>query len=260
MQRNTQTNLAEEIILRGAVWSLIGVIFGSLFVLLAEALVARVPEPFDLVLATVGAAALTSLFYGSMRLTVMVANFTFIAMLVYTWQGPSTLDLMPLVFIGAGVGVAVGAAYGFKDKSSRVFCAEAKIIAGAVAGVVAGMLVLIGSLLFDGVTRETLAMVAAPVGVLAYISLAGWFISRCHHLLPTFVDGTVVGLGVGSVTGLVFLIMAGTLDSALLGSEALQRFVGRVEASWGSTVVACALACLPVGVVRAILRVPWYDR
>lgn len=251
--------LVEEMLLRGIVWALVGAIFGALFVMLAEAVQTRLTSPFYIVLATIGAAALTSLFYGSMRLTVMVANFTFVAMLVHTWQGPETLSLEPLIFIGAGVGMAVGAAYGLKDKTSRIFCAEAKIIAGAVAGGVAGTLALSGSVLLGDAGYVALAMGIAPVGILAYILVARWFISRCHKLLPAVVDGTIVGLGVGAVTGLMFVVMAGTLDEGLFASLALQSYVAQVEANWGPTVIGCALTCFPVGVVRAIIKAPWYD-
>jgi hypothetical protein len=253
-------SLLEDVAVRGGVWSLIGLIFGSLFAILAEGAVGYLVAPFDLVLASAGAAALTSLFYGSMRLTVMVANFTFVAMLIYTWLGPAALGLGPLVFIGAGVGVAVGAAYGLKDKASRIFCAEAKIMAGTLAGLVAGMLALLLRLLFDDLPLTLVAMLVAPVAVLLYIVFADWFISHCHHLLPAYVDGMVVGFGVGGMTGLVFLIMAGALEPSLLDAEALRSFVARVEASWGLTAAGCALTCLLVGVTRALMRLPWYDR
>lgn len=258
-QSDQDLGLAEDMLLRGVVWALVGAIFGMLFVLFVEVLSGRVMAPFDILLATVGGAAVTSLFYGSMRLTVLVANFTFMAMLVYTWLGPPTLSLMTLVFVGAGVGVTVGAAYGLNDKASRVFCAEAKIIAGAVAGGVAGALALVVWQLFPGLSYPTLAMLVAPVGILAYIMLARWFIARCHHLLPAVVDGIVVGLGVGAVTGLMFVVMAGALDGSLIGAEALRAYVGRVEANWGETILRCALCSIPFGFARAIIRAPWYN-
>lgn len=259
MKANESTGLAEDMLLRGAVWGMIGAIFGALFVMFAEAIGFYLGSPYDIVLATVAAAALTSLFYGSMRLTVLVANFTFIAMLVYTWQAPSSLSLEPLVFIGAGVGIAVGAAYGLKDKASRVFCAEAKMIAGAVAGGVAGALALIVSYLFADLGHASLAMIVAPIGILAYILLARWFVSRCHRLLPAVVDGSIVGLGVGAVTGLMFVVMAGALDEGLLAADGLQRYAVSVEANWGSVILGCALTCIPVGVVRAVIKAPWYN-
>ena len=260
MQQTTQPSLQQEILLRGGVWALVGVIFAFLFVLLLEFARVFVDPPYAFAAAAIGGAALTALFYGSMRLTVLVANFTFIAMLAYVWQAGAPLGVEPLVVVGAGIGLAVGTLYGLKDKRSRVFCAEAKIIAGAVAGIVGGILAALLAWLVPGIAISVVAMLVAPVSVLAYIRLSGWFISRCQHLLPPFVDGAVVGLGVGSVTGLLFLIMAGTLDPNLLAGEELRGFVDRFEAGWGMTVVGCALVCFVIGAVRAWLGIPWYDK
>lgn len=251
--------LTEDILMRGAVWALVGAIFGVLFIMFVEAFGMRVRAPYDSVLATIAAAALTSLFYGSMRLTVLVANFTFIAMLIYTSQGLSAISPEPLIFISAGVGVAVGAAYGLNDKASRVFCAEAKIIAGAVAGGVAGALVLLVTYLLGNLGSIRLAAIVAPVGILTYTLLARWFVSRCHHLLPAVIDGTIVGLGVGVATGLMFVVMAGALDEGLIASDGLQLYAAGVEAQWGEALFSCALACIPVGVFRALVRAPWYN-
>jgi hypothetical protein len=237
---------------------MVGVIFGTLFVVLAEIFHLYLPASYALLLSIVGAAALTSLFYGSLRLAVMVANFTFVATLVYTWQGAPHLGLEPLVFVGAGIGLAVGTAYGLHDNRSRVYCADAKIVAGAFAGLLGGIVALVGVLLVDGVSYSWLAMAVAPVALLIYVSTAGWFIKRCHHLLPAAGDGAVVGLGVGTVTGLVFLILAATLDPQSLGTAELARYVGRVEEVWMATVAGCALACFPIGAARSLLRVPWY--
>jgi hypothetical protein len=260
MQRKKRLSLKQEIALRGVVWALVGVIFGFLFVLLLEFVRIFVEPPYVFAVAAIGGAALTALFYGSMRLTVLVANFTFVAMLGYVWQAGTPLVIEPLVFIGAGVGLAVGALYGLKDKRSRVYCAEAKIIAGAVSGILGGVLATGLAWLLPAIPVGAVAMVVAPVSVLAYVRLSGWFISRCQHFLPPFVDGAVVGLGVGSVTGLLFLIMAGTLDPKLLAGAELRAFVGRFEAGWGLAVLGCALVCFPIGAVRAWLGIPWYDK
>lgn len=260
MQHTKRLSLQQEIALRGAVWALVGVIFGFLFILLLEFVRIFVEPPYGFALAAIGGAALTALFYGSMRLTVLVANLTFIGMLAYVWQGGTPLVVEPLVFVGAGVGLVVGTLYGLKDKRSRVYCAEAKIIAGAVSGIVGGALAVGLAWLFPAIAPSVVGMAVAPVSVLAYVRLSGWFISRCQHFLPPFVDGAVVGLGVGSVTGLLFLIMAGTLDPNLLAGAELRAFVGRFEAAWGMTVLGCALVCFPIGAVRAWLGIPWYDK
>jgi hypothetical protein len=248
-----------ETAVRGAIWALIGVIFGFLFVVIAELLADQVGPPYAVPAAIVLAAGLTSLFYGSMRLAVLVANLTFIAIMLFTWQsgGGATLDL--LVFLGGGLGLAVGAAYGWYDKGSRVCCADAKTIAGLVAGGVAAMAVAPLALLVADIDGRWLAMIGAPLALLVYVSIARWFIDRCHGLFPPVVDGALVGLGVGVFIGLLCLIIAGALDAALLSEPAQQALVQRVEAAWPGTVFACAAACFPVGVLRSVLGVAWYD-
>jgi hypothetical protein len=249
----------EELLLRGVTWAMVGVLFGSLFVLLVELLRIYLPTSAGLALAVIIAAALTSLFYGSMRLTLLVANFTFVATLVYTWLAAPRIGLEPLMFVGAGIGVAVGVAYGLHDKRSRVFCADAKIVAGAFAGIVAAGLALLAFVVLDPETYTPVAILVTPLAILVYIKSAGWFIKRCQQLLPAAGDGAVVGLGVGIVTGLVFLTMAASLDPKQLRAAELVAYVERVEEVWMATVAGCALACFPIGALRAFMKLPWYD-
>jgi len=259
MQYPRQASPIEEIAVRGLTWALIGMIFGFIFAVLAEIQGTYLPGPLGQLAAIAAAAALTALFYGSMRLTVLVANLTFIATLVYTWKGSAIFGLEPLVLIGAAIGVLVGATYGWKDKRSRVFCADAKVLAGAAAGVLGGALVLgleavIGQL--EGAWR---AMVLAPLATSIYIALAPWFVRRCRTLLPPILDGALVGLGVGGVTGVLFMVMVGTFAPEMIPSAPLQALVQRVEQAWPGIVVGCSLVCFPVGVARALLKRPWYD-
>lgn len=259
MQQKKSGSFFEDLVIRGTVWSLIGVLFGTLFIVVLEMLRDQLAFAPGLVLAITGAAAITSLFYGSMRLTVLVANVTFVAMLIYVWQSGSLQDLHVLILIGAGVGMTIGTVYGWTDKASRVFCADAKIVTALVAGVCSGLLALLLQWMIDGLPLSMLAMLVAPFGIVLYITLAGWFVTHCHQMLPDAVDGMLVGLGVGSVTGLLFVIMAGSFDSSLLDSDFLQGLVLRIEGYWSATVLACAGACFAVGALRSMMRVRWYQ-
>ena len=58
---------------------MVGAIFGTLFVVLVEIFYVYLPVGAGLLVAAVAAAALTSLFYGSMRLTIMVEEIASIA-------------------------------------------------------------------------------------------------------------------------------------------------------------------------------------
>jgi hypothetical protein len=255
---NSEIDL-EQTVVRGLVWALVGVIFALVFVAVSEALRGLLDVTLHVLLGAVGAAALTALLYGSMRLTVMTANFTFIAMLVYTWASGGQLAPEPLIFVGASVGLVVGTLYGWHDKQSRIFCADAKIMAGVLAGLLAGGVATGVALLLDGLSHPWLAMVVAPIGTLIYVSVAHWFVRRCHHWLPAVANGAIVGCGVGAVTGLFFMVMAGTLDPELLGSQRLQVYVDGVGRYWIGAMLGCAAVNFAVGVVRAIMRVPWYN-
>lgn len=258
LEPNPRTMQLEQTVLRGAVWAFIGVFFGFIFVVLMAYLQGFATPSFQLLGATAGAAGLTALFYGSMRLTVMVANFTFIAMVFYTW-GNAQLTLEPLIYIGAIVGLVVGAVYGAKDKRSRVFCAEAKIVAGVFSGILASVLGLLAGFLFDGPLLPWAGIIVAPAATLIYVSSAYWFVDRCHRFLPPVLDGALVGLGVGSATGLLFMIMAGTLDPSLLGMPYHQSLVEYVQSTWIGVVAGAAAVCAAIGVLRSVLKVRWYN-
>ncbi|WP_078119301.1 hypothetical protein [Thiosocius teredinicola] len=259
MQSTPWPQRLESTLLRAAIWALVGVIFGFIFVVLVEFLRDHLPFMAAILVGAVGASALTALFYGSMRLTVMVANLTFVAMLLVTWQSGGQVSLNMLVLAGALVGLPVGALYGRTDKLSRVFCADAKIIAGAFAGAVGGLLVFVIGLVSPDWAASRAAWVIAPTSALVYVTAAHWFVRRCRGVLPPTGDGALVGVGVGAMTGLLFMIMAGSLDPSLLDSDTMRAFATRVEHAWGVTVIACGLVCAVVGVARALLDVPWYD-
>jgi len=248
----------EQTVLRGAIWAIVGVVFGFLFVVLSAYLEPVVSPPLLLIAATVGASGLTALFYGSMRLAVMVANFTFIAMVFYTW-GNTHLTLEPLIYIGAIVGLVVGTIYGAKEKGSRIFCAEAKIVAGLFSGVLAALLGYLPGMVLNAPAHLWAAMIGAPAAILIYVTSAHWFVDRCHRFLPPVVNGGLVGTGVGAATGLLFMIMAGTLDPGLLGKAYHLALVEHVESVWLSAVAGAAATCFLVGILRSLLNVRWYN-
>lgn len=250
----------EETLLRGVVWAFIGAIFSFLFVAFSEYLREVAVMPLRILIATVGSAALTALFYGSMRLTVIVTNLTFIAMVIYVGlPKPEGTPLELLILIGSVIGLVVGGLYGWHDKQSRVFRADGKIIAGLFSGGAVALVVVVPAMSINELPYPWSTMLIAPLVILVYISSAYWFVERCCDLLPPIGDGAVVGLGVGSVTGLLFVIMAGHLDPHFLGFASLQPFVERVNAVWGPTIAATSGVCFVVGIARSLLQIRWYD-
>jgi hypothetical protein len=144
------------------------------------------------------------------------------------------------------------------DKRSRVFCADAKIVAGLFAGVLAaGLAFILGP--FVEMPYPWTTILIAPAATLIYVSSAHWFVDRCHGFLPPAVGGALVGLGVGGMTGFLFMIMAASIDPELLGMAFHQPFVERVQDVWAHTVVGTAGVCFVVGVLRSLFKVRWYN-
>jgi hypothetical protein len=249
----------EDAALRGLVWALIGGIFALVFVVLREALRGMFGPPLDILAAAIAAAALTALLYGSMRLTVVAANLTFIAMLVFTWVRGAGLALEPLVIVGAVVGVVVGTLYGLFDRRSRIYCAEAKVVAGVVSGAVAGATAILVARFYPNISGVWLAVIIGPIGTLIYVNVAHWFVRHCQHWLPAGANGALVGLGVGGFTGLFFMVLAGSLDPSWIADIDRRELVVRIHDYWMEAVLACAAASCLIGIARSLLRTPWYD-
>jgi hypothetical protein len=251
----------EDMLLRSLAWVFVGLVFGFIFVVSGEVLHGVVGETWRMPLATVMASTLTSLVYGSMRLTVIVANVLLAVLVLYFAfdDQPGQLTLGRIMLVCAAIGTLVGGLYGWSETRSMVWCADAKIVAGLVAGLPAALLALVlGLFNLDVATAHPWLVAAlAPVAAVFYVRRAAWFIGHCHRLLPRVGDGILVGLGVGVVTGLLFLVMAGIFGIDM-GPE-LSAFFTHVDARLSATLLWSAGGCLLLGLARSFLRVPWYN-
>jgi len=137
------------------------------------------------------------------------------------------------ILIGAVVRLIVGTLCGWQEKRSRICCADAKILAGLLAGVSASLFALILGLLFEELVYPKSAMAIAPIAIL--------------------------GLGVGGTTGFLFMLMAASLDPDRLRVTDHLRLMERVQGVWLPIAIGTAASCGVVGVMRSLLRVRWYD-
>ena len=251
----------EDMLLRSLAWVFVGLVFGFIFVVSGEVLRGVLGDPWRLPLATVMASTMTSLVYGSMRLTVIVANVLLAVLVLYFAfdDQPGQLTLGRIMLVCAGIGTLVGGLYAWGETRSQVWCADAKIVAGLVAGFPAALLALLLPLFgFDAsMTYPWLVALLGPLAAVVYVRRARWFIAHCHRLLPRVGDGILVGLGVGVVTGLLFLVMAGIFGIDM-GSE-LSAFFTHVDARLSATLLWSAAGCLVLGLARSFMRVPWYN-
>ena len=246
-----------EALIRGAVWALVGVIYGFLLVVLLHALpVDRFPY-LGYPIAVIAASALGALLYGSMRLTVMVSIYAAIAVAIAFVSVPGQRTLVVLISTGAVIGLVAGMLYGRYVLGSRVYRADAKLLAGIFAGAIASISALIPALLFEPLPNFLLAMILCPLTGMLYMAVLPWFVHRFSDLLPPVADGALVGTGAGGLMGLLFAIMVGTLHGYLPEDEELQ--VMAILSAWPAASAGGALGAFLVGAGGAFLRVPWRD-
>lgn len=251
-----KTELIEALI-RGAIWALVGVIYGFLLVVMLHGLPADLFPYLGYPITVITASALGALLYGSMRLTVMVSIYAAIAVAIVfvTYSGTPTLQL--LISTGAAIGLLAGTVYGRFVASSRVYRADAKILAGVFAGAIASLSALLPAILFEPLPDFLLAMILCPLTGMLYMAVLPWFIHRYSDLLPPIADGALVGMGAGALMGLLFAIMIGTLEGYL--NPIQEQRVASILHAWPDAALGGALGAFLVGAGRSLFRVPWRD-
>lgn len=261
--RRKECSIFNDIGIRGLVWLFVGVIYGFLFVSIAEILRDFVSSPLNILAATVGASALTALFYGSVRLVALIANIVFVATLLFFLFGPDPGYFSPLELVGiaAFLGLTVGAVYGRLDHKSRIFCADAKVICGLFTGIVTALIAgLVMFLVGDAnkIVYPWLVMLLAPIAGAIYVGTACWFVHHLQNLLPPIGDGALVGLGVGATTGGLFLVIVGAVNPDFIGHREALASLERIHEVLGVTLLSSAASCFLLGGIRAARKMAWY--
>jgi len=247
-----------ESLFRGSIWALVGIIFGFIFVVLHEYFHDAGSLCLCYLYANVAAGALGALVYGSLRLTVIVASNALVVIIGYfLLMTPESSGPLIFVSLGIGTGVIIGAIYAIQVRNSRVFRAEAKIIAGALAGLLASPFALLPSLFLGPIPFPWLTAILCPATGLIYVSIAPRLIRDCCHFLRPSADGAVVGGGVGGTMGLLFWLMTGTIDGGLAPQYA--SFVAGVADHWPLAVIGASASAFVGGVLRSALGSEWYD-
>ncbi len=263
MQDPRQCRPINDLGVRGLAWIFVGVIYAFIFVAVAESTRTVIGSPANFLLAALAASTLTALFYGSMRLVVLIANVILIATLLFLLLGRDSgwLTLPLLILIPALLGMLIGAVYGWRDRRSNVCCADAKTVAGLFTGALTALLAALVFALFgssDSLVYPWLVMCLAPLAGALYVSTACWFVQRLENLLPPIGDGALVGLGVGAITGLLFVVIATNFEPDITGHGQPLSFIANLHQVLGPTLLGTAASCFALGVARALLRLPWY--
>lgn len=247
----TSGTKTEEVLFTGLIWAYMGTIFGAVFIGLVrffEHLSWPVPAEIP---AAVLSGAVGALFYGSMQLTVFaamagtMATFAFLALA----SGP----VHPLEILAASAlgGLLVGAAYGRGVKTSRVYRADAKILAGLCAGIMGSALLTLLFALIGRLPVWATAMILCSATGFIYALIVPILMTRCHDLLPPAGDGAMVGAGVAGFVGLMIWVLVAELHSQYTGPYTMlaHNVLDRLPQAAGGAALGGALA----GVAGALM-------
>ncbi len=240
-----------EIFYQGIMWSFVGALYAAIFIPVFEVVHRILPLWAAPVCATVAATAGGALVYSSSQLALLVAlssNFAVFGYLLYS--GEIASPLAPIT-VGAGIGTIVGALYGQLVKESRIYRAEAILLAGVVVGVVVSLISMIWILAFNA-SLIILVMVLAPVSGLIYERIVDGFIQRYSDVLPPAADGAVAGIVIGGLIGFGLWFMGGiALETAVPPwREAIQKISDYTHIA----IAAAAASTLILGMLNAAIR------
>jgi hypothetical protein len=196
------------ILFHGVVWCFVGALYAALFIPVFEVVLRVLPLWAAPVCATVAATVGGALVYSSHQLALLVAifcNFAVFGQLLYSGEIGS--PLAP-VAVGAGMGAIVGSLYGLGVKESRIYSADAKLLASATVGLVVSLIGVVWVLL-SSASLTILVAVLAPLSGMFYELTVNSFIQRYSDVLPPFADGAVAGTVVGGIIGFGLWVMGG---------------------------------------------------
>lgn len=242
-----------DIILRAVVWGFVGLIFGFIFSVLDRSLDAVPVLSLRYAVATAAAGAIGALVYGNLRLAVIISSVAFVAitgqLILF-----SSATTGAVLLTGSVVGLVVGAVYARLTDSPGLQRADAKALAGASAGLLASLLVIVPSWFIGEIPYPWLTAVVCPVTGLVYVAVSRQFSERFSNLLPPLGDGALVGAGIGLLIGLLFLLAAGSVDNPL--STPYRAFTSAVLDTLAPAVLGAAAGALLAGAARALLGRP----
>ncbi|MDJ0881422.1 MAG: hypothetical protein QNJ56_07205 [Gammaproteobacteria bacterium] len=201
------THQLKEALFRAAVWSFIGVLYGMLFILTYSLSSHFAADFYPIFIAGTLSGCIAALIYSSMSLAAIVAPIASVTAIITIISQGQTIDLAGLMLVTGLVGVVTGSIYGVKAKKSRIYRADAKTIAGFLAG---GSVALGFALLYEIFPGFPLYLAIAIMCLLTgslYVAFAPFCVKHLNDLLPPVADGGIAGGGSSMFVGLLLLIM-----------------------------------------------------
>ena len=198
---------SKEAVFRAAVWSFIGVLYGMLFILSYSLSIHFVADLFPIFIAGTVSACIAALIYSSMSLATIVTPLAAVAAIVTIISQGQAIDIGALLLVTGLVGVITGAIYGVMVKESRVYRADAKTIAGFLAGAtVSGVFALFYQVFPTFPLAFAIALMCLLTGSL-YVVFAPGCVKHLNGLLPPLGDGALAGGGTSLFVGILLFTM-----------------------------------------------------
>ena len=246
-----------EALIRGAIWSFIGLLYAMLFVFFV-ALAEHWQPPVDPVfLAGILAATFGALIYSSMRLAVLMTVIISPVSIFYVILSPWPVNLPVLLLVVTIIGAVIGGLYGVFSMGSRINRADAKTLAGFSAGWLASLSYLLLTPSVDDLPLNLVVALMCPLTGMLYVWMVPGFIKHYDDLLPPVGDGLIAGVGVSAFVALTFFVMVSSIDSSVAGSllSALEQVRELLPQSLLGGIIGGGLA----GIVSGILLTDWQD-
>ena len=245
-----------DILYRGLVWAFVGALYAAMFVPVFEVASSVLPYWTSPVLATIAATAGGALVYSSSQLAIQTALFGNIGVFGYLLINGVVVSPLGPTLVGAGIGAIIGALYGLIVKESKIFQADAKLLAAIVAGAGVSVIALVWVFLVaDGLVW--LIALLAPLSGVAYLKLAVTFVPRFSDLLPPALDGAVAGVVIGGFIGFGLWLMAGVALEDVL-PEWRTAFDRMTDIAPGA-IAAASVTTFVLGMIKAAFRLNWGD-
>lgn len=245
-----------EILYHGITWAFVGGLYAALFVPVFEVVKGILPLWMAAICATMAASVGGALVYSSSQLALLVAMFTNFAVFGYLlYSGEMGSPLAPII-VGASLGAIVGALYALAVKESRIYRAEAILLAGLTVGVGVSVISLIWVLVVD-LSLVILVMVLAPATGFIYERIVDGFIRRYSDLLPPIADGAVAGVVIGAIVGFGLWIMSGVaLENAV---PQWQETIATIIDATPMAIAAALFSTLLLGMLHEAFRFKFGD-
>lgn len=246
-----------EALIRATIWAFIGSLYGMLFIFFFNLSEHWTLPPGPVFVAATLAATLAALVYSSMRLAVIVTPIASVACLLYVISSGAEISLLNMILVAAITGGITGMLYGLKVRSSRVFRADAKTLAGISSGFSVSLVMVLLLQLFPDVSQFLIIAIACLLTGFVYITLVPFYINHFHNLLPPAMDGTMVGAGTSIFIALLFFVMITGVTPEAAGS--LQQLTEQIRNTFLSGTLGGMLGGGLSGFLSEVMLRKWQD-